>query len=268
MAGIVEAASIAAPPPPRVGIEIYAVRRAPHPGLRPSGGGEADDFRPGRPLPQGALGARGIYASATRGVNRPVRVLPPASATSMLFLPLERLSNTAQAETAPPGVTEHTKFRRLLELARTQLGEVARGDPVEDFEGPVEVPALVGRHEARPKEGAAPRHGGVDRDVRVEAGVEEGLPQEHRPPVLPDDDRDDRARRLRAVWKHPRLDDAKPELAKAAPQVASVVEELRHQRRPFAADHTQRPERRAHGRRHRRGAEDERARRDPQVLDH
>src|SRR3954453_17364000 len=62
-------------------------------------------------------------------------------------------------------------------LAGRQIGKAAL-DVGDDLQRAIELLALVGRHQARPKKGAARRHGGVERDVGVDAGVKERLPEQ------------------------------------------------------------------------------------------
>ena len=57
----------------------------------------------------------------------------------------------------------------------------------------------MGRHQRGPQQRRARRDRRVHRDVGVDAGVEERLPQQRRLEVLADDDRDDRGRGLAAV---------------------------------------------------------------------
>ena len=59
----------------------------------------------------------------------------------------------------------------------------------------------------------------MNRDVRIDPGVEELLPEKDRLPVLADDHRNDRLRGLGAVGQRSRVDDLEAELAKAAAQV-------------------------------------------------
>ena len=57
-----------------------------------------------------------------------------------------------------------------LPSASGQVGELL-DDSREDLERPVEVLALVSRHQAGPEQRPAWRDGGVERHVRVQAGV-------------------------------------------------------------------------------------------------
>src|SRR4051812_41041903 len=94
-------------------------------------------------------------------------------------------------------------------------GEVweLRDRPREDLERPVEVLALVCRHEARSKEGTPRWDRRMEGDVGVDAGIEERLPQKYGLPVLPDQHRDDRSDRLGAVGQRPGLDDSQAQPA-------------------------------------------------------
>src|SRR5829696_3139176 len=143
-----------------------------------------------------------------------------------------------------------------------------RDDPREDLERPVEMAALVGRHQAGAKQGTSGGDGGMKRDVRVDAGVEERLPEEYGLPVLSDQHRDDGGHGLGSVWKRPRLDHPQPQVTEALTEIAAVVEELSHQLRAVRANDLQRAERGTHRRRDGGGAEHEGPRGDLEELDH
>ena len=128
---------------------------------------------------------------------------------------------------------------------------------------------VVRGHHARAQQRAGGRHRRMDRDVHVDPGLVQRLPQEHRLPVVPDDDRNHGRDDLGAVCQPGGFDDLEAELTEPAMQVARIVEHLCEQLAslvgPADAD---RGKRRARRRRDRRCREHERPRLDAQKLDH
>jgi hypothetical protein len=127
----------------------------------------------------------------------------------------------------------------------------------------------VGGHHARAQQRPAALDGRVDRDVHVDTGVVERLPEEHSLPVVADQHGDDRRDHLGAVRQPVRLHHVVPEVRQAVVQVARVVEHALHQLRALVrADDLERAERGTDRRGHRGGSEHERARLDAQEVDH
>src|SRR5438105_3256938 len=101
------AASIATPPLSESGSFGMRRRAAQKTGAwlpSPSGGSGGNDFRPVRPLPQGASGACRTYANRSPGVNPMATLRPDSFAMSMLFVAGSALFDIGQDETSPHGV--------------------------------------------------------------------------------------------------------------------------------------------------------------------
>src|SRR5579884_1609682 len=105
----------------------------------------------------------------------------------------------------------------------------------EDLDRAVEDLTIVGGHHARPQQRAGGWHGRMDRDVHIDPRVIQGLPQEHRLPIVADNHRDDGSDHLAAVGQPCWLYDPETQRAQAGVEVARVVEHAGEQLAPLGA---------------------------------
>jgi 8-amino-7-oxononanoate synthase len=105
--------------------------------------------------------------------------------------------------------------------------------PLKNLKRPIQMLPLMRRHHARAQQRAARGDGRVDRHVGVHAGVVQGLPHQHRTPVVAHPHRNYRRDRVGAAGQDGRLHDVEAEAGKAAVQVARVVEQALEQNRAF-----------------------------------
>src|SRR6187551_2876057 len=149
--------------------------------------------------------------------TRSQRSLISPFAKSIFFLRRLPLSGIGQGGNYPcGGMHSHSRTWKLRKVFN------GAGDRLQR---PIEVLALVGRHQAGPQQSTAGWHRGMDRDIGVDAGIEERLPEQHRLPVVADDDRHYRSGRHGAVWEGARLDHLQTKPSQSLAQILRIVEQ-------------------------------------------